>query len=114
MKITVTTSDNLDRLIDKLSPDKVDDVQTRLAKQVGEDMNQYVPLRDGPLRGSMNTTQDEVTWGPLVYAFPQFYGHAGAVVFSNYTTAGTGKRWDLKASGIHMDEWEELVLKEFV
>lgn len=114
MRISVNVNQSLDGLIDKLSPDKVDQAQEKLARQVGQDMNEYVPLRDGPLRGSMQAKKDEVSWGPSVYAFPQFYGHAGPRVFRNYTTGGTGKRWDLKASGIHLEEWEQVVLREFI
>lgn len=79
-----------------------------LTAQAANDMNNYVPMRDGPLRGSMSVGTNQITW-QTVYARAQFYGTNGYVVFRKYTTAGTGKRWDLKAAGIHGTEWKELV-----
>lgn len=79
-----------------------------LKKQVAYDMNRYVPMLSGDLRGSQALIKDGITWSG-VYAKAQFYGTNGIVSFRNYTTAGTGKRWDLKAEGIHGKSWEELV-----
>lgn len=79
-----------------------------LKKQVAYDMNRYVPMLSGDLRGSQALIKDGITWSG-VYARAQFYGTNGYVVFRKYTTAGTGKRWDLKAEGIHGKTWEELV-----
>lgn len=79
-----------------------------LKAQVANDMNRYVPMLSGDLRGSQSLVKDGITWN-TVYARAQFYGTNGIVSFRNYTTAGTGKRWDLKAEGIHGNSWEELV-----
>lgn len=79
-----------------------------LKTQVANDMNRYVPMLSGDLRGSQALVRDGITWSG-VYAKAQFYGTNGIVAFRNYTTAGTGKRWDLKAEGIHGKAWEELV-----
>lgn len=79
-----------------------------LKTQVAYDMNRYVPMLSGDLRGSQALVRDGITWSG-VYAKAQFYGTNGIVSFRNYTTAGTGKRWDLKAEGIHGKSWEELV-----
>lgn len=79
-----------------------------LKTQVAYDMNQYVPMLSGDLRGSQALVRDGITWSG-VYAKAQFYGTNGIVNFRNYTTASTGKRWDLKAEGIHGKSWEELV-----
>lgn len=79
-----------------------------LKTQVASDMNRYVPMLSGDLRGSQALVRDGITWSG-VYAKAQFYGTNGIVSFRNYTTAGTGKRWDLRAEGIHGKSWEELV-----
>lgn len=79
-----------------------------LKTQVAYDMNRYVPMLSGDLRGSQSMTKDGITWSG-VYARAQFYGSNGIVTFRNYTVAGTGKRWDLKAEGVHGKSWEELV-----
>ena len=82
--------------------------QNKLIAQAGRDMNKYVPMLTGDLRGSQQLVKDGITWN-TVYAKAQFYGTNGRAVFSTYTTAGTGKRLDLKAQGIHGKSWEQLV-----
>lgn len=75
-----------------------------LTSQIGKDMEKYVPLRKGPLRANLTITPDRLSYGE-VYARAQFYGTNGIVSFHNYTTPGTGPRWDRKASKDYMDSW---------
>ncbi|GEP75465.1 MULTISPECIES: minor capsid protein [Weissella] len=75
-----------------------------LTSQMGKDMEKYVPLRKGPLRANLTITPDRLSYGE-VYARAQFYGTNGIVSFHNYTTPGTGPRWDRKASKDYMDSW---------
>lgn len=75
-----------------------------LTSQMGKDMEKYVPLRKGPLRANLTITPDRLSYG-AVYARAQFYGTNGIVSFHNYTTPGTGPRWDRKASKDYMDSW---------
>lgn len=75
-----------------------------LTSQMGKDMEKYVPLRKGPLRANLTITPDRLSYGE-VYARAQFYGKNGIVSFHNYTTPGTGPRWDRKASKDYMDSW---------
>lgn len=71
----------------------------------------YVPLRDGPLRSVGRVKDyDTIEWRGLPYGKAQFFGTNGIVVFKNYTTPGTGKRWDLVTVANHMPEIE----KEYV
>ena len=35
----------------------------------------------------------------------------GVFVFKKYTTPGTGKRWDLKASALYLDDWKKTGLR---
>ncbi|MDD7758780.1 MAG: minor capsid protein [Aerococcus suis] len=85
-----------------------DKATTALAKQAGYDMNNYVPMESGDLRGSMRSNKNGISWDTR-YARAQFYGTNGRAVFRKYTVAGTGKRWDLKAESIHGNQWEDLV-----
>ena len=94
----------------KLSPQNMVRGRVAMANQILLDTTNYVPLGPdgGDLRASGHVTDNgiSVDWLP-VYARAQFYGTNGIVVFSNYTTPGTGKRWDLKATALHIDSWEQ-------
>ena len=70
------------------------------------DMNQFVPAKSHVLRLSVSIGID----GSSIhyntpYAAYQFYNQ-----WSNYTTPGTGPRWDEKAKGIYMSDWEKAFL----
>lgn len=81
-----------------------------IANQAMLDMEQFVPLRDGNLRGSGHVSGNKIIYN-TVYARAQFYGSAynkyRSFTFSKYTTAGTGKRWDLKATALYGSRWAE-------
>ena len=66
-----------------------------IANQYMMEMEQFTPRRSGELRVSAHVvgTGEAIRWTP-VYARAQFYGTNGRAVFRNYTTPGTGKRWD--------------------
>ena len=88
-----------------------------LANQALADMNQYVPMNEGILRMSANVDID----GSAInyntpYAKAQYQGYRESkggkkVYFREYTTPGTGPRWDEKAKGIHMKDWERAFVK---
>lgn len=75
--------------------------QYALANQVHADMNPYVPALTYDLRNQSNVTMDnkQVIYN-VPYAKKRFYFPA-----RNYTTPGTGPRWDLKAKAIHGGSW---------
>lgn len=75
-----------------------------LANQMSDDMDAYVPLREGKLRAHLTITPDRLSYG-AVYARAQYYGTNGIVSFHEYTTDETGPKWDEKAKGDHMDDW---------
>lgn len=78
--------------------------QYALANQVHADMNNYVPALTYDLRNQSNVSIDSKTIIYNVpYARPQFYNQ-----YSNYTTPGTGPRWDLKAKAIHGGSWARI------
>ncbi len=75
--------------------------QYAFINQVHADMNPYVPARDYHLRNQSTMTLDaKAIIYNVPYARPQFYNQ-----YSNYTTPGTGPRWDLKAESIHGASW---------
>lgn len=78
--------------------------QYALANQVYADMNNYVPALSFDLRNQSSVAPDGKS---IIYNVPyarrQFY-----VPAINYTTAGTGARWDLKAKSIHGDSWARI------
>ena len=75
--------------------------QHALINQAHADMNNYVPALDYDLRNQSTMSLDGKS---IIYNVPysrrQFY-----IQHSNYTTPGTGPRWDLKAKAIHGGSW---------
>lgn len=78
--------------------------QYALVNQVYADMNPYVPAKDYDLRNQSNAnpTTGEIIYS-VPYARPLFYN-----LYHNYTTPGTGPRWDQKALSIHGKSWERV------
>lgn len=103
VKITVDLS-GVER---KLSKQAQQRGQYTLANQAMADMNQFVPMDEGVLR--MSATIDIDGSGinyNMPYARRLFY-----MYMYNYTTPGTGPRWDNKAKGIFMSDWIEAFTK---
>src|SRR5690625_2637886 len=91
----------------KLSPQNHQRGQYAVANQALSDMNPFVPMDEGILRMSTSVASD----GSAInynqpYSAKMFY-----MYMYNYTTPGTGPRWDLKASASHMKDWENAYLK---
>ncbi|WP_096435921.1 minor capsid protein [Alteribacter populi] len=93
---------NLSGAKQKLSKSNVDRGRYALANQALADMNQFVPMRENILRQTGHVSSDgaEVIWN-MPYAAKLFY-----MMMHNYTTPGTGPRWDNKAKGMYMADWE--------
>lgn len=77
--------------------------QYAMANQALADMNRFVPAKDYDLRNQTSVSLDgsQITYN-APYAAYQFYNQ-----FNNYTTPGTGPRWDLKAKGLYINNWIE-------
>lgn len=92
----------------KLSPTNFKRGQFAMANQAMADMNTFVPKREGDLRNSahIDSGGQFVVW-EVPYAKRQFYG----VGIHNYTTPGTGPRWDLKAKGMYLNSWVDAFKK---
>lgn len=74
--------------------------QKWMANQALIEMQPYVPLRNNSLRDSGTVSSDgkSIQWH-TPYARTQFYGIVNGHRIRNYTTPGTGKRWDLRTKG---------------
>lgn len=78
-----------------------------VANQALADMNQFVPKKESVLRNSATIDIDgTAVYYNTPYAKRRFYEPA-----YNYTTPGTGPRWDMKAKRIYMKDWERAYVK---
>lgn len=91
----------------KVSEQAFDRGRYALGNQMMTDMDPFVPKKGGALRQSSHLSGDnkEIIY-QMPYAARQFYVQA-----YNYSTPGTGSRWDLKASSMFMSEWVKVFTK---
>lgn len=108
MGISITV--DLGRINKKFGPNAKKVAEYAIANQAMLDMERFVPLRDGDLRGSGHVSGNQIVYN-TVYVRAQFYGSSynkhRSFKFSKYTTPGTGPRWDLKAKGMYGDKWAD-------
>ncbi len=112
MGISITV--DLGRINKKFGPNAKKVAEYAIANQAMLDMEQFVPYRGpsvgGALRGSAHVSGNKIIYN-TVYARAQFYGSSynkhRSFTFKKYTTAVTGKRWDLKAKGMYGDKWAD-------
>jgi len=108
MGISITV--DLGRINKKFGPNAKKVAEYAIANQAMLDMERFVPLRDGDLRGSGHVSGNQIVYN-TVYTRAQFYGSSynkhRSFKFSKYTTPGTGPRWDLKAKGMYGDKWAD-------
>lgn len=101
---------DLERINKKFGPNAKKVAEYAIANQAMLDMERFVPLRGGDLRGSSHVSGNQIIYN-TVYARAQFYGSSynkhRSFKFSKYTTPGTGPRWDLKAKGMYGDKWAD-------
>lgn len=97
----VQVSINLTGARNKLTTQSVDRGRYALANQALADMNPFIPMDEGFLRLSASIDLDGsgINYN-RPYAAKLFY-----MYMYNYTTPGTGPRWDLKAKGLFMSDW---------
>lgn len=91
----------------KLSEESARRGQYALANQALSDMNQFVPMDEGTLR--MSATID-IDGSAINYNTP-YAANLFYMFKYNYTTPGTGPRWDLKAKSAFMSDWIEAFTK---
>ncbi|MBA3081147.1 capsid protein [Lactobacillus plantarum] len=97
---------DLDSFMEQTSLTNVKRGQYALINQAMSDMEQFVPKNQGHLRDSVHATSNgsQITYS-MPYAKAQFYGIINGHPVNNYSTPGTGKRWDLKAKSMFMSSW---------
>lgn len=96
---------DLDGVFEKLSDGNIKRGQYNMAQRMHSTMNEnFVPMRDGNLRALSNVSPDgkSINWNS-VYARRHYY----APGTWDYTTPGTGPKWDEKAKGVFMSDWIE-------
>lgn len=98
---------NLDRAKAKLGNAAVERGRYAFANQSLADMSQFVPKDESILvqTGHVSSDGTELIWN-TPYAARMFY-----MYMYNYTTPGTGPRWDVKASRIFMSDWINAFVK---
>lgn len=103
---------DLDSFMEQTSLTNVKRGQYALINQAMSDMEQFVPKNQGHLRDSVHATSNgsQITYA-MPYAKAQFYGIINGHPVHNYSTPGTGKRWDLKAKSMFMDSWVKAFTK---
>ena|SRR5699024_611528 len=98
---------NLDGVRKKLSIQSHQRGQYAVANQALSDMNPFVPKKKGILRmtGHVEGGGEYVVWN-TPYVARMFY-----IMMYNYTTPGTGPRWDNKAKAMFMSDWIKAYMK---
>ncbi len=114
MGTSVSVKIDLKGIEKKVSSSALAKGKLAIANQMMIDMQPFIPRKSGDLSGSGQATRDGVRY-PGPYARAQFYGSSynkrRRFTFSRYTTPGTGKRWDLKASALHVKDWGKVGLR---
>ncbi|WP_235526940.1 minor capsid protein [Companilactobacillus futsaii] len=82
-------------------PNRVKAGRKAAASQAQSEMEKYVPYKEGDLRDDSYVTDDGRTIRyTQPYAHAQFIGLIdNQYPIHNYSTPGTGKRWDLRLKG---------------
>jgi hypothetical protein len=115
----VTVKVDLSGLRRKLSASQFSRAKNVMANQVLLNMDQFVP-RSGSAGGYLRASghvnsQGNIEYG-MIYARAQFYGFVTARDGSQhrvhkYTTPGTSRRWDLRASAHYGEVWAQALVR---
>lgn len=97
----VSINVNLKGVHQKLSAQAQRQGKRALANQALADMNQFVPMDEGILRQTATIDLD----GTGINYNTQYAARLFYMYMYNYTTPGTGPRWDLKAKRVFMSDW---------
>lgn len=90
----------------KLSKQNFDRGAYAVANQAMADMNPFVQKQEGNLRQSAHVVKNTQIAYEMPYARAKFYNKS-----FHPSTPGTGPRWDLKAKGLYIKDWEKAFLK---
>jgi putative minor capsid protein len=114
MGVGISVKVDLKGIENKVSPTALAKGKLAIASQMKKDMARFIPIKSGDLRGSAQVLKDSIRY-PGPYARAQFYGGAynkkRSWHWSKGKMAGTGPRWDKKASAIHVKDWGKVGLR---
>lgn len=100
---------NTKSLDKKLSKANLNNANRIVAGQMLMDMTPFVPMSNaksrGTLRGSAHLNGNVLSWN-TPYARRRFYEEN-----VNFTTPGTGARWDNRAKAVNMGSWLRVLKK---
>lgn len=96
---------NLDKVYRQLSAGT--QAKKAVANQIAADMNQYVPKKSNTLRQSLTISVD----GSQIFYNTKYAKRQFELKGKNYSTPGTGPRWDLKAKKAYKTSWQNVYLK---
>lgn len=88
-------------------------VKIQVLNQMHQDMEQYVPKRAGFLR-SQSFVNDTGVHYTAKYSKAQFYGLVNGHRVRNYSTPGTGRRWDLRAKAVYKTDWQKVAANAYL
>lgn len=96
---------SLDKIKKRLNIDDNGKAQAFLTETCYKHMDKYVPKDQKNLRDNVSITKKSITY-ESDYASYQYYGKRkdGSHVVKNYTTAGTGPRWDRRMISAEKNE----------
>ena len=98
---------DLSAAMQKLSDKALQRGRYALANQTLADMNRFVPMDEGILRMGATIGID----GTAIHYNAPYSSRMFYYKMHNYTTPGTGPRWDNKAKSIYMKDWEKALMK---
>ena len=101
---------DLGRINKKFGPNAKKVAEYAIANQAMLDMERFVPLRDGDLRGSGHVSGNQIVYN-TVYARAQFYDRPTtsivALSLASIPLLVQVHGWDLKAKGMYGDKWAD-------
>lgn len=103
---------SFDKIIRKLGIQENGPAQAFMTETCYKHMDKYVPKDVGNLRDIVFIDKNSITYASN-YASYQYYGKRkdGSHVVRNYTTAGTGPKWDERMKSAEIDDVIEEVQK---
>lgn len=96
---------SLDKIKKRLNIQKGGPAHAFFTETCYRKMDKFVPMRNGDLRTNVDVKVDSITY-ESPYASYQYFGKRqdGSHVISNWTTPGTGPKWDKRMISSDMKE----------
>ena len=116
MALLIKVKKDLGKMEKRFSKSGTADINDKLGEQVTKDMSPFVPKGDTKRLSKGRWVRGrKVVLYPEKYARAQFRGMVGrpARRVYRYSTAGTSRRWDLRAKAKHSKKWAKQVAKYY-